>query len=154
MRKISGFEAFKAPMRTLFNMSLDPPVGTPLSVRAPLEPIKRRAHTLEHKFHEHTQVFIDSQKFHELTSNTTHSGRRVLRFGGLNHSKPMCATRVHEPLDRAFLDCPQTHPKLGLGGCTPPPDWRNTPTTTILVFILKTCNCLGTYRKKTTFSQS
>jgi hypothetical protein len=106
MRKISGSEAFKAPMCTLFNMSPGPLVGASLSVRAPLEPIKGRARTLEHRFHAH-EVFTDSQKFHKLTSNTTHSGHRVLRSGGLNHSKPVCATRVHTPLDRAFLDCPQ-----------------------------------------------
>jgi hypothetical protein len=134
MRKISGSKAFKAPMRTLFNMSPGPPIGILLRVRAPLEPIKWRARTLEHKFHGHTQVFTDSQKFHELTSNTTHSGRRVLHSGGPNHSKPVCATHVHTPLDRAFLDCPQTHPKLGLGGCTPPPGWRNPPT----IFLLPT----------------
>jgi hypothetical protein len=54
MRKISGSEALKAPMCTLFNMSPGPPVGTPLSVHAPLRPIKRRARTLQHKFHELT----------------------------------------------------------------------------------------------------
>jgi hypothetical protein len=40
MRKISGSEAFKALMCTFFNMLSGPPVGAPLSVRAPLEPIK------------------------------------------------------------------------------------------------------------------
>jgi hypothetical protein len=45
--EISGSEAFKAPICTLFNISLGPPVGAPLSVRAPLEPIKGRARTLE-----------------------------------------------------------------------------------------------------------
>jgi hypothetical protein len=34
------------------------------------------------------------------------------------------------PLDLAFLDFPQTHPKLGLGGCTPAPGWRKPPTDT------------------------
>jgi hypothetical protein len=62
MRKISGSEAFKVPMCTLFNMSPGPPVGTPLSVRAPLEPIKGRAHMLENKF----------SRVHELTSLHTH----------------------------------------------------------------------------------
>jgi hypothetical protein len=46
MRKISGSEAFKALMCTLFNMLPGPPVGAPLSVCAPLEPIKGRARTL------------------------------------------------------------------------------------------------------------
>jgi hypothetical protein len=48
----------------------------------------------------------------------------MLCSGGLNHSKPLCAFRVHSPLDLAFLDFPQTHPRLGLGGCIPPPGWR------------------------------
>jgi hypothetical protein len=47
MRKISGSEAFKAPICMLFNISPGPPVGAPLSVRAPLKPIKGRARTLE-----------------------------------------------------------------------------------------------------------
>jgi hypothetical protein len=49
MRKISGSKALKAPMGTLFNMLPGPPAGTPLSVRAPLEPIKGRARTLQDK---------------------------------------------------------------------------------------------------------
>jgi hypothetical protein len=44
--KISGSVTLKAPVCTLFNISLDPPVGIPLSVRAPLEPVKGRARTL------------------------------------------------------------------------------------------------------------
>jgi hypothetical protein len=96
--------AFKAPMCILFNMSPGPPVGTPLSVRALLEPIKGRARTLEQK-----KLFEvpPTYKFHRLTSNTTHSGRRVLRSGGLNHSKPLCSFRVHMPLDLAFLELPK-----------------------------------------------
>ena len=60
-----------------YTTSLGPPVGTPLSVRAPLGHIKGRARTLEDKFHSL-----------ESTSNITHSGRRVLRSGSPNHSKP------------------------------------------------------------------
>jgi hypothetical protein len=41
--------AFQAPMCALFNISPGPPVGTPLNVRAPFEPIKGRARALEHK---------------------------------------------------------------------------------------------------------
>jgi hypothetical protein len=48
-RKISESVTFQAPMCMIFNMSPDPPVGTPLSVHAPLEPIKGRARTLELK---------------------------------------------------------------------------------------------------------
>jgi hypothetical protein len=47
--KISVSVALKALVCTLFNVSLGPPVGTSLSVRAPLEPIKGRARMLEHK---------------------------------------------------------------------------------------------------------
>jgi hypothetical protein len=90
-------------MCTLFNISPGPPVGTPLSVRAPLETIKGRARMLEPKF---SQVFTHTE-VHELPSNTTHSGRRVLRSGGLNHSKPLCASRVRTLLDLAFLDFPK-----------------------------------------------
>jgi hypothetical protein len=61
MRKISGSEAFKALMCTLFNISPDPPVGAPLSVRAPLEPIKGRARTLEHKFSQAHRSLTNSQ---------------------------------------------------------------------------------------------
>jgi hypothetical protein len=61
MRKISGSEVFKAPMCTLFNMSLGPHVGASLNVHAPLEPIKGRACTLEHKFHEH-RSFTNSEE--------------------------------------------------------------------------------------------
>jgi hypothetical protein len=114
----------------LFNILPGPPVGAPLSVRAPLEHIKGGARTLEdtHKSSHSCRVRSSSPK---LTSNTSHSGRRVLRSDGLNHSKPVCATRVHTPLDRAFLDYPQTHPKLGFGGCTLPPGWRNPPTKSV-----------------------
>jgi hypothetical protein len=123
----------------LFNMLPGPPIGTPLSVHAPLEPIKGRARALEHKSYRHTssrklfqvpQTHTSSPKF--STSNTTHSGRRILRSGGPNHSKPLCAFHAHTPLDQAFLDLPQTHPKLGLDGCIPPPGWRNPPTYIIL----------------------
>jgi hypothetical protein len=113
-------------MCTLFNISPDPPVKIPLSVRAPLEPIKGRACTLDRgKLSKVPRTY----KFPKLTSNTTYSGRRVLCSGGSNHSKPLWASRVHTTLDLAFLDFPQTHPKLGLGGCFPPPGWRNLPTT-------------------------
>ena len=44
--------------------------------------------------------------------NTTHGGCRVLHSGGLNHSKSLCTSRIHSPLDRALLDCPQAHPTL------------------------------------------
>jgi hypothetical protein len=58
MRKISRSEAFKAPMCTLFNISPDPPVGAPLSVRAPLEHIKGRARLLERKVYTHAGLAV------------------------------------------------------------------------------------------------
>jgi hypothetical protein len=73
-------------MRTLFNMSPGPPIGTPLSVRAPLEPIKGRARMLDWgKLSQVPRTYM----FSKLTSNTTHNGRKVLRSGGPNHSKPL-----------------------------------------------------------------
>jgi hypothetical protein len=127
MRKISGSEAFKAPMCMLFNMSLGPPVGTPLSVRAPLEPIKGRVHTLEHKLSTHTKVLMNTEI---SQTHKQYNTRWTLGFTlrQPEPSKPLCASRVHTPQNQAFLDLPQTHPKLGLGGCTPPPGWRNPPT--------------------------
>jgi hypothetical protein len=56
------------------------------------------------------------------------SGRRVLRSGSPNHSKSSCLSRVHPSFDQALLGLPQTLPKLGLGGCNPPPGWRFPPT--------------------------
>jgi hypothetical protein len=112
-------------MCTLFNMSPGPPVGTSLSVRAPLKPIKGRAHSLELKFSQVLSSPTDTQILSVAsTSNTTHSGRKVLRSGSLNHSKPLCASYVLTPFDQAILDFPQTHPRLGLGGCIPLPGWR------------------------------
>jgi hypothetical protein len=71
-----GSEPFKAPMCTLFNISPGPPVGTPLSVHAPLEPIKRRARMLEHKFHELTS-FLKLTKSQAWThTHTPHKFHR------------------------------------------------------------------------------
>jgi hypothetical protein len=127
--RISKSVAFKAPMCTLFNMSPGPPVGTPLSVRAPLESIKGRARTLEQRFTLTPPSLTDTLKLPQaLISNTTHSGHKVLCSGGLNHSKSLCAFRVLSPLDQASLDFPQTHPRLKLGRCIPPPGWRFPPT--------------------------
>jgi hypothetical protein len=54
--KISVSVALKTPVCTLFNVSLGPLVGALLSVRAPLEPIKGRARSLEHKFKRDTDI--------------------------------------------------------------------------------------------------
>jgi hypothetical protein len=40
-------------MCTIFNISPGPPIGAPLSVRAPLEHIKGRARVLEGQVHTH-----------------------------------------------------------------------------------------------------
>jgi hypothetical protein len=45
-------------MCTLFNISLGPPVGTPLSVHAPFEHIKGRACTLEAQIHTHVMAAV------------------------------------------------------------------------------------------------
>ena len=55
--KISGSIAFKAPLCTISNISPGPPVGAPLSVRAPLGHIKGRARPLEHRL---TQALANS----------------------------------------------------------------------------------------------
>jgi hypothetical protein len=79
MRKISGSEVFKAPMCTLFNISPGPPVGTPLSVRAPLEPKKGRARTLEYKLLQVPQAISSFLKLTSLKLRHTH-----LKFHGLS----------------------------------------------------------------------
>jgi hypothetical protein len=71
-RKISGSEVFKTPICTLFNISPDPPVRAPLSVRAPLESIKGRARTLEHRL------------------RRVHTHRKVHTHTGLGVSPPAC----------------------------------------------------------------
>jgi hypothetical protein len=91
---------------------------------------------------------MQSQSFLTKTSNTSHGRRRVLRSGGLNHPKPLCAFYVHTPIDQAFLDFPQTHPKLGLGGCTPPPHWRNPPTDSMAgCVLLSFLDCYSGYHQ-------
>jgi hypothetical protein len=55
-RKIFVFVALKASVCILSNVSLGPPVGTPLNVRTLLEPIKGRVSLLEHKVPGFSQV--------------------------------------------------------------------------------------------------
>jgi len=104
--------------RVVYNTSPGPHVGAPLCVRAPLRHIKWRARTIDRQADEVTSLRSShilplGLREHTLSSgNTTHSGRRVLRSGGPNHSKSLCASRIHSPLDRALLDCPQAHPTL------------------------------------------
>ena len=71
-----------------------------------------------------TQARIHSEQSRsqplESTSNTTHSGRRALRSGSPNHSKPsVFIVFLHLDWTNASFP-PSTHP-LGLGGCTTPP---------------------------------
>src|SRR6185437_14298306 len=77
----------------VYNTSPGPHVGAPLSVRAPLGHIKGRARPLEHRFTQAHEITHTGSPKHSQTlsrqGNTTHSGRRVLRFGGPNHSKSL-----------------------------------------------------------------
>ena len=52
--------------------------------------------------------------------NTIHSGRRVLRSGGPNHSKSLVFIVFLSGIELGLANPPSTHP-LGLGGCLPPP---------------------------------
>jgi hypothetical protein len=76
-----------------------------------------------------TDKFFGTHRVHKLSQAIQHISRcMVLRSGDPNHSKSLCLFRVQPPFDQAFLGLPQTHPKLGLGGCIPSPDWRFPPT--------------------------
>ena len=55
-----------------------------------------------------------------VLSNTVHSGRRVLRSGGPNHSKPAVFIVFLSEIELVASYPPSTHP-MGLGGCIPPP---------------------------------
>jgi hypothetical protein len=81
--------------------------------------IKGRMRSLEHKGKGNKSIRFTRPKLSQAIQHT--SGRRVLRPCGPNHSKSSCLSRVHLFFGQAFLDLPQTHPKLGLGGCIPPP---------------------------------
>ena len=75
---------------TLFyTTSLGPPVGDPAAMYAP--PLRYKGEALAAQggpFRTGTDArWTQLQTLPDL-SNTTHSGRRVLRSGGLNHSKP------------------------------------------------------------------
>ena len=101
-----------------YTTSSGPPVGDPTDMYATPLRYKREAlavHTQAHSDARWTQHQADPD-----SSNTAHSGRRVLRSGGPNHSKPAVFI-VFLHLDRTNHSYPlSTHP-LGLGGCTTPP---------------------------------
>jgi hypothetical protein len=65
--KISISVALKAPVCALFNVSPGPPVGAPLNVRAPLEPIKGRERSLEHRKKEGSRGDTDIYTTHKWT---------------------------------------------------------------------------------------
>src|SRR6185437_8239355 len=111
---------------SFYTTSLGPPVGDSTAMYAP--PLRYKREALATHFR-HAKTLTTQARFHseqpcsqplESASNTTHSGRRVLRSGGPNHSKPaVFITFFHR--DWANPSEPSsTHP-LGLGGCTTPP---------------------------------
>ena len=67
-------------------------------------------------------IYSRTQAHLESTSNTTHSGRRVLRSGGPNHSNSWCVLvfLLHGKIWRIACTSPGNH-LLRLGGCFPPP---------------------------------
>ena len=78
---------------TLFyTASLGPPVGDPTAMYAPPLRYKGEALAAQDKLSRtHTEARWTQHKLSEIFSrgkgNTAHSGRRVLRSGGPNHSK-------------------------------------------------------------------
>ena len=72
---------------------MGPSVGDPTAMYTPLLRYKREEYVKPGQAKpDTTQAQIHSEQSRsqllESTSNTTHSGRRVLRSGGPNHSKP------------------------------------------------------------------
>src|SRR6185369_10094579 len=79
---------------SFYTTSLGPPVGDSTAMYAPPLRYKREALAAHARLSRHSQktlARIHSEQSRsqplESTSNTTHSGRRVLRSGGPNHSK-------------------------------------------------------------------
>ena len=68
---------------------LGPPVGDPTAMYAPPLRYKREALAVHGGLSRaHTDARWVQHQAHPDSSNTAHSGRRVLRSGGPNHSKP------------------------------------------------------------------
>src|SRR6185369_8306387 len=68
---------------------LGPPVGDPTAMYAPPLRYKREALAVQEKLSRaHSDSCWTQLQALPGSSNTTHSGRRVLRSGGPNHSKP------------------------------------------------------------------
>ena len=73
-----------------YTTPLGPPVGDPAAMYAP--PLRYKGEALAaldklSRAHTHRRT-LDSTPNSSVLSNTAHSGRRVLRSGGTNHSKP------------------------------------------------------------------
>ena len=68
-----------------YTTSLGPPVGDPTAMYAPPLRYKREALAVHRGLSRDTQALANSLS---REGNTTHSGRRVLRSGGPNHSNP------------------------------------------------------------------
>src|SRR6185312_3633705 len=107
-----------------YTTSLGPHVGDSTAMYAPPLRYKREALAAHASLSSLSGLSGDPlstlSKAKESTSNTTHSGRRVLRSGGPNHSKPaVFIVFLHLDWTNPSYS-PSTHP-LGLGGCTTPP---------------------------------
>src|SRR6185437_12998152 len=85
---------------SFYTTSLGPPVGDSTAMYAP--PLRYKREALVAHFRKHSKTLTTQARFHaeqpcsqplESTRNTTHSGRRVLRSGGQNHSKLLCSSR-------------------------------------------------------------
>jgi hypothetical protein len=96
-RKSLSATTFKAPLWTLFNtIPPGPPVGTQHPCTCPSWTMKGRTHAIQRDML--SQVHRLKPSAIELSS-----GRRVLRSGGLNHSKSSCTVVFHHLL-RLTLD--------------------------------------------------
>ena len=92
---------------TFYTTLLDPPVGDPTAVYAPPLRYKREALAVHRTDHTDSSSRTSSLSWE---GNTTHSGCRVLRSGGPNHSKSCCVSCVLEE-DRSKTSYPlSTHP--------------------------------------------
>ena len=114
-----------------YTTSLGPSVGDPTAMHTPPLRYKKKEYVKPggqgQAKADTTQARIHSEQSRsqplESTSNTTHSGRRVLHLSGPNYSKPsVFIVFVHLDWTNASYP-PSTHP-LGLGGCTTPPGCR------------------------------
>ena len=92
LNRCSSFEAFCA---VFYTSTLDPPVGVGMPVYA--SPLVYKRETLTRGGVKPS--WAEDSLIH-TKSNTSHSGRRVLRSGGPNYSKPDCSCVLAPKLDR------------------------------------------------------